>query len=375
MTEEIQPILINKVTAARMRFSELQPWLGTLIGKLEFIITTDKRFQTAATDGKRVFFRDKFVAGLNVEELVFVVGHELLHCLLTHLTRCEDRDKTIWNVACDYAVNGLLISYKVGSMPSFALYNKKFAKLTAEAIYDKIHNDVRKYGNELTLDDHEVLEQDESTDWSDELVAASATKQASGSLVKELTTLFRDTQKSSAKNNIDWSVVLRNYVKEKIKDDVSYLRPNKKTQASGIVLPSRVDKDTITVAVAVDTSGSIDLKLVGRFLSELDSIFNSVENLTLHLWCFNDRVENYVLIEVGQLDLLQNYKAQGSGGTDYTINWKLMEKEGIKPDLFIMLTDGCPCGSWGDSSYCSTVFVIHGNKSTVAPFGETLYLD
>ena len=54
-----------------------------------------------------------------------------------------------------------------------------------------------------------------------------------------------------------------------------------------------------------------------------------------------------------------------------------MKEEGIEPKKFIMFTDGYPWGSWGDDSYCDTVFVIHSNydKDLEAPFGVTTHYD
>ena len=43
-----------------------------------------------------------------------------------------------------------------------------------------------------------------------------------------------------------------------------------------------------------------------------------------------------------------------------------------KPKKFIMFTDGYPCGSWGDADYCDTLFVVKGNTSAEAPFGQTV---
>jgi hypothetical protein len=41
-----------------------------------------------------------------------------------------------------------------------------------------------------------------------------------------------------------------------------------------------------------------------------------------------------------------------------------------------MFTDGYPWGSWGDESYCDTLFIVHGdgygNEPPVSPFGITV---
>ena len=40
-----------------------------------------------------------------------------------------------------------------------------------------------------------------------------------------------------------------------------------------------------------------------------------------------------------------------------------------------MFTDGYPCGDWGDPDYCDTVFIIHDNPNTEAPFGVTAHYE
>jgi hypothetical protein len=50
-----------------------------------------------------------------------------------------------------------------------------------------------------------------------------------------------------------------------------------------------------------------------------------------------------------------------------------MKNEGIEPKRFIMFTDGYPCGSWGDENYCETLFIVHGDETITAPFGQTAH--
>jgi hypothetical protein len=54
-----------------------------------------------------------------------------------------------------------------------------------------------------------------------------------------------------------------------------------------------------------------------------------------------------------------------------------MKEEGIEPKKLIVFTDGYPWGSWGDETYCDTVFVIHSNhdKDLQAPFGVTAHYE
>ena len=54
---------------------------------------------------------------------------------------------------------------------------------------------------------------------------------------------------------------------------------------------------------------------------------------------------------------------------------EFMKENDIEPKQFILFTDGYPCGGWGDAQYCDTVFLIHGNQNTVAPFGITVHYE
>lgn len=83
---------------------------------------------------------------LNDEELRFVMAHELLHVGLCHHARCEGRDPYLWNVACDYVINGWLVEMQVGSVPRLGcLYDEEFKGVSAEEVYDRIVRDLRRF--------------------------------------------------------------------------------------------------------------------------------------------------------------------------------------------------------------------------------------
>ncbi|MGH3249154.1 MAG: DUF2201 family putative metallopeptidase [Trebonia sp.] len=73
----------------------------------------------------------------------FVIAHELLHAGLRHDTRAEWRDPWLWNVACDYVINGWLVEMGVGESPDSALYDRALRGMSAEEVYDRIAADRR----------------------------------------------------------------------------------------------------------------------------------------------------------------------------------------------------------------------------------------
>ncbi|MGW0416717.1 vWA domain-containing protein [Streptomyces collinus] len=88
---------------------------------------------------------------LDDEEWRFVLAHEMLHAALRHGDRCGTRDAYLFNVACDYVVNGWLAEMGVGTMPDGLLHDPLLAGLSAEEVYDRIAGDLRRIRRLSTL--------------------------------------------------------------------------------------------------------------------------------------------------------------------------------------------------------------------------------
>ncbi|MGW0911300.1 vWA domain-containing protein [Streptomyces sp. NPDC002784] len=88
---------------------------------------------------------------LDDEEWRFVLAHEMLHAALRHGDRCGARDPYLFNIACDYVVNGWLKEMDVGTMPEGLLYDAGLTGLSAEEVYDRIAGDLRRMRRLATL--------------------------------------------------------------------------------------------------------------------------------------------------------------------------------------------------------------------------------
>ncbi|RST03464.1 hypothetical protein E2C00_22615 [Streptomyces sp. WAC05374] len=85
------------------------------------------------------------------EEWRFVLAHEMLHAALRHGDRRGARDPYLFNVAADYVVNGWLVEMGVGTMPEGLLYDPGLGGLSAEEVYDRIVTDARRVRRLATL--------------------------------------------------------------------------------------------------------------------------------------------------------------------------------------------------------------------------------
>jgi putative metallopeptidase-like protein len=93
---------------ARAWFMSSYPLLGTLAAQFALIedpvVCHRLGVAVAAVDevSREIYLNP--AVGLSLEELRFVLAHELLHVGLRHLDRRQGRDPFLWNVACDLVV-------------------------------------------------------------------------------------------------------------------------------------------------------------------------------------------------------------------------------------------------------------------------------
>lgn len=88
---------------AKAALLHIMPWFGEVIAILKPIYTF--RVKTQATDGAHLLMNPQFTYNLTPTEKVFVLAHEIMHCMLNHMRRGKDHDQERSNIAADYEVN------------------------------------------------------------------------------------------------------------------------------------------------------------------------------------------------------------------------------------------------------------------------------
>lgn len=142
--------------SARDWFISSYPLLGALASAFTIIedplVCQRMSISIAAVDmeSREIFINP--AAGLDEHECRFVMAHEILHVGLRHDVRREGRDAYLWNVACDFVINAWLREMGLGEMPAVGgLYDAELKSLSAEAIYDRIVSDLRRYRKLATM--------------------------------------------------------------------------------------------------------------------------------------------------------------------------------------------------------------------------------
>ncbi|MCL2011094.1 MAG: hypothetical protein FWG71_11210 [Synergistaceae bacterium] len=147
---------ISPAERARRWFVNCYPLLGALAASFKIVedpgVCMREEIAVAAVSESlsTIFFNPG--RGLTEDEYRFVMAHELLHVGLRHQSRCQGRDPYLWNVACDYVINGWLVEMGVGAIPSFeTLFDNSFKGMSAEQVYDVIVTDIRRFRKLATL--------------------------------------------------------------------------------------------------------------------------------------------------------------------------------------------------------------------------------
>ena len=390
--------IIEKLTTARVGLLLKAPFFGNMATRMQ-LIEADDWCPTAATNGRAFYYNTKFVEKLSVKKLEFLFGHEILHCVFDHFGRVGSRDRQLSNIAQDYAVNQILVDERIGDKITEVqiCYDSKYRGKAWEEIYDELYEkaekismpDLLKQLGDL-LDEH-IKEGDEEGEEGDkegkggmptmskeeaqairdeikEAMIQSAAAAGAGKVPAGIQRLIKDMTEPK----ISWRDLVRQEIQSIIRNDYSFTRPNRKSMHSGAILPGMKEATTIDIGISIDMSGSIGEEDATVFLSEVKGIVDQYEDFKINLWCFDTEIYNHKEFSQDNSEELFEYEPQGGGGTDFAVNWEFMQENGIQPKKFIMFTDGCPCGSWGDEDYCDTIFIVKGNTQAQAPFGQTV---
>ena len=380
--------VIDKIIIARVGLLLRHPFFGNMATRLKIVDGSDW-LTTAATDGRHLFYSRPFFEKLTVKQVEFVVAHEILHNVFEHMLRVENRDRAIWNAAADYSVNGTLVRDRIGEVPpDIKIYHdtKHYGKST-EQVYDEIYEEEDEKSLQALgqlLDDHIDWEKDgkggqpkyskeeikQIRDEIKEATIAAAHAAGAGNTPAEIQRMIKELTEPK----MNWREILRQQIQSTIKNDYTFMRPNRKGWHMNAILPGTNYDETIDICVAIDMSGSISDEQAKDFISEIKGIMDEYKEYKIKVWCFDTKVYNEQDYDSYGEDI-SNYEVRGGGGTEFDVNWDYMKKHDIQPKKFIMFTDGYPWGSWGDENYCDTVFIIHGNDKIVPPFGTHAYYE
>jgi len=371
----------NRLTKARTQLILDKPFLGNLVLRLP-LIAADSWCKTSATDAKSFYYNPEFVDSLNNHQIKFILIHEALHCALTHFARRGNRTKHKWDLACDFAINPLLV--KEGFHPPIDVpIFRQYEGMIAEEIYPMIDdnldqepmdqhlyddqanddskssdggmreddlqkeqeqqstpesksNDGNKGGMSQLAQQPPALQPDEvdqlATQWQKNLASSAQLAQQAGKLDGEFAKLidfFLQPQ-------VSWQSLLAQYVSTFARDDFSYSRPSRR--AGEAIMPS-LRSHQLDITVAIDTSGSISQEEINEFVSEVDAIKANLRASITLLAC-DDKLSEHSPWRYEAWEELQFPASLGGGkGTNFNPVFDHINTQDTPSDVLIYFTD------------------------------------
>ena len=406
------PAIMTKLAAARTRLIMERPFLGSLVMHLPLKEAGDW-CKTTATDAQAFYFNPDFVANLSLAQTQFILAHEAMHCAMGHPHRRNHRIKKRWDVACDHAVNLMLIEEGLKPPLHGILANQDYETLSAEEIYPLIPEDTPEEsfdehlfddsqdqgsssdpnerqddqqgkgqgkegqsepedkdgsGSQTSNKPHELspAEREElSEQWKNRLAAAAQAARQAGKLSQSMLRWVDGLLAPS----LPWRALLARFFAVNQRDDYSWRRPSRREGAA--ILP-RLSSEGLEVIAAIDTSGSISDDELREFVSELDALKGQVRARVTLLACDYKIADNspWEYEPWDTMELPQD--VEGGGGTDFRPVFDWVEKENRGPNLLVYFTD-----AEGDFPKLApdypVIWLVKGKGSV--PWGERVQLN
>ena len=353
-----------QVQRARIRLALSKPFLASAVLRLPLVpVHRSSWCATAATDGYHVFYNPRWVAGLTSFETRGLLAHEVLHVVFGHGDRRQGRDPRRWNIACDHAINLLLLEQGF-RLPAAGMADATFNGLSAEQIYDRLTERgedaasgrpafggdvdgesgmVPVVGEDLVSPDHPAVRPLRLPDAPDmerireirvELAAEAGTKLqgvSAGRFQRELGGLKR--------SRVDWRALLRVWLTDRLKSDWSSFPFNKKHLHRGLLLPSLGVEAPREVVFAIDTSGSMQDATLAQLLGELRAFREAFPCRVTLLQADAEIQEVRVFEAMDGVEVPQCLAMKGRGGTDFRPVFQWLAREA--PDAVLLYaTDG-----------------------------------
>lgn len=376
----------KKIEKAKVGLYLDAPFFASICLRLEMIEDKPGAItRTMATDGKTIYFYPPFVDSLTLDECKGVLAHEVSHVILLHPFRRQNREHRKFNIACDYAVNPIILDAGFKLIKGY-LDDPNFHNQEAETIYNKIQDPPQDTGQGKgkpntdpggmgeVIDYPGTQPQTKQAELEQKMynVQAAQIAKKAGNLPGSLERLIEELTEPK----INWKEALASFVDQRSRNDFTWTTPNRKYLASGLFLPSLLSPELGEVICLIDASGSVSNPELKDLVSEVKGITELYQGTELKVIFFDTKASQIFTIQ-DDTDLKGLKIPHLGGGTNYKPPFEKIEKEGLNPIAIIVLTDG-ECHSFPNKCDFPTLWVINKKeqfKRFKPPFGDTLLLE
>lgn len=413
---------IHRLLLARMRILCNHGFYGLLL--MHMIYSIDEGCETAYTDGERIAFSPTFLEELSDKELDFVMMHEILHVVLRHCLRGEDKDNERYNIAADIVINSTIMHEnddkessitlsKYGESMHIAPDGKEGYLYTAEEVYEMLQSKQKdsdsgnkkskKAGNvaskngraEKVQQSRKNMDKPVAKRWDDHSQWGKFEEDSKlrDVWVKNFAECCEAINVREALNNrgtlpmfaqrmleklkkpqTDWRTILNDFIQEEI-CDYSFSPPDRRFQDSPFFLPDFNEmgkNDNVSdILFFIDTSGSISDNDMTTAFSEIKGAIDQYDGKLKGWLGFFDAA----IIEPKPFSSFEEFiviKPAGGGGTDFQIIFEYVDQhmKDKEPNCIIILTDGCAPFPKEELANDIPVLWLINNQDVTPPWGK-----
>ena len=352
-----------------------------------FAYVIDPSVNGVGTDGMCIFYHPGALGGMYRQNRVRMNRaylHMVLHCILHHVTRRKGRDKTLWNISCDIAVESIIDHWHLKCIHMvqtrlrkdiYGQLERNLKVLTAEGIYRQLvsfgleEKKIKELQMEFRVDDHQYWPEDPKQDLHQEVenkwknisektetdmeTFSSEESQQAGNLIGQVQVENRD--------RYDYREFLRKFsvLREEVSvdpDSFDYIFYSYGLSMYGnmpLIEPQegKEVKKVEDFAIVIDTSMSCSGDLVKKFLEETYGVLTEAESffhkVNIHIIQCDEMVQNDQKItdEKELKEYMEHLELIGEGGTDFRpafeyVNHLIEQGEFYHLKGLIYFTDG-----------------------------------
>jgi predicted metal-dependent peptidase len=343
----------------------------------------------------------KAVERWSIEEIGTVIMHELCHFIRDHHGRVGRRAFKLWNIAGDFEINDDL-KEEPWQLPEGGLLPEQL-ELKEGLIAEEYYNLLQEMADEIPEDftggfgdstegcgsgaggkDLEEEPSDEECEGQSGAEVALIRKEAAEAVKAEAAkgtgtvsgNWSRWADEMLKPPKVRWQDILERSVSRSLdviagNTDSSFDKPARRQGVygweGGLILPRDISYRP-TVALVIDTSGSMGLSELQRCASEAKSILKGIDAELITCTC------DSVVQGIKEIEDMNDLKSifTGGGGTDFRPPLEALDKHHKRPDIIIFATDGGGPAPAKPPKGIELIWLLVGNHRQV-PWVESDY--
>lgn len=342
--------MIDKLTKAKTQIILYHPLVANILLRHEIELT--QRVPTAGIDRNgKIYVNPDFIAPLSVQQVVFLLWHEVFHRLMMTHVRQEHREARLWNIANDAVINETLIDDSIGEFIPSGVRYPGAQHMSAERVYEDLLDkrekghgpgvegdgegeggiglDVLDEGAPITESERRQIE----AEIKEEIASAAQAAKAQGKMPGGIGRLIDELLNPKT----PWHEILERWLLQKQKNDYSWAKANRRYIAQGLYMPSLDGVGMGEIALVIDTSGSVSPHELAHFWANIRKIASDLSPTAIHM-VYVDAAVSEVLSFTDLPDKAPPFT--GGGGTDMRVGIRYVEQELPHVDCMVLLTDG-----------------------------------